>query len=362
MNDSDSTFELWDQRIPFPTFDTILDLDVVTHVTVEKAQPNGHRYLHDTRIVWYRDELFVGWACHTVGEVHFQDAVIRGCRSADGLTWSQPETWAAAPTCGAECFNHRVHGVHQDRLWGFFTCWNDKKPRAEIFTYTAGKWTPVGANIPALVPFQAPFKMRDGNWIMAGEGPGWNEPAVVISRGDDFTKWEMIHIPRPEEMKMDFAETTLIDQGDRLIAVCRPKQMPTAPVAESTDCGRTWTTLRASNFPLAESEPTAGKLSTGQHFLITNNLEEGRALLTIAVTEPGVRTFSRIWKIRHQQFPKRRAFTGVFWRGKLHKPMLGTTTEWSYPSAIEHAGNLYVSYTQGKEDCCVSIIPVRVLQ
>lgn len=354
-------FELWDRRVPFPAFDEMPDLDVVTHVSVETAERGGYRYLHDTRLACYRGVLHVGWANHRDGEVHFKGAIIRGSRSADGgLTWSAPETWAEAPLCGAECFNHRVLAVHQDRLWGFFTCWNEKKPRAEIFTWD-GAWKPCGASIPDLVPFQPPLKMRDGNWIMAGEGPGWDQPAVVISRSDDFRRWDMVHIPRPAEMKMDFAETALLDQGDRLVAVCRPREMATAPVSVSTDCGRTWEPLHASNFPLAESQPCAGQLSTGQHFLITNNLEEGRTLLSIAVTAPGARTFSRIWKIRHQSFPKRRFFPGVFWRDKLVKPMLGTPTEWSYPSAVEHDGNLYVSYTRGKEDCALSIVPVRGL-
>ena len=36
-------------------------------------------------------------------------------------------------------------------------------------------------------------------------------------------------------------------------------------------------------------------------------------------------------------------------------------TEWSYPSAVEHDGNLYIAYTQGKEDCALSIVPIGVL-
>jgi hypothetical protein len=42
--------------------------------------------------------------------------------------------------------------------------------------------------------------------------------------------------------------------------------------------------------------------------------------------------------------------------------MVGNSTEWSYPAAIEHEGKLYVTYTQGKEDCVLSIIPLTALE
>ena len=40
-------FQLWDPKVPFPSHETMPDLDVVTHVSVEKAQPDGYHYLHE---------------------------------------------------------------------------------------------------------------------------------------------------------------------------------------------------------------------------------------------------------------------------------------------------------------------------
>lgn len=357
-----SLFTVWDTRYPLPAFDEMPDLGSVTHASVEKATEGGYHYLHESAIAWHHGALYLGWANHRLMEVNVRDELIRGRRSEDGgYTWGAAEIWAAPPTEGAESFNHPVLASHDGQLWGFFTRWEDERPLTEIFTLdeASGTWCATGAHIPGMLPFHPPMQLRDGNWIIGGE-VFWYDAAVAISKGGDFTRWEVVQIPKPDSVELLYPETALMDQGDRLVAICRPRGAPSAPASFSEDCGRTWAPLQFSNFPLAPSQPLCGRLSTGQHFLITDNLEEGRALLTIAVTAPGERAFSRIWKIRHQQYPRRRLFGG-YEGGKPGSSMVGKPTEWSYPAAVEHDGKLYVSYTQGKEDCVLSIIPVHVL-
>jgi hypothetical protein len=351
-------YPIWDPAVPFPAFDEMPDLDIVTHVAVERAQPAGYHYLHESAIAWHNGALYLGWANHRTHEVNVTDELIRGRRSTDGgLTWSAPAIWAAAPLGGGVSYNHPVLASHAGRLWGFFTRWEAERPRTEILTLdeATGQWDLCGAHIPGFLPFRPPMQLRDGNWIIGGE-LFWYESAVAISHGDDFTTWDVVQLPRPDAIRLVYPETALMDLGDRLVAICRPSGNTTAPTAMSADYGRTWTPLQLSNFPLAESQPYCGVLSTGQHYLITDNLDEGRALITIAVTAPGETHFSRIWKLRHQQFPKRRLFGG-YGAGSL----IGHPTEWSYPAAIEHDGKLFISYTQGKEDCVLSIVPVSVL-
>ena len=334
------------------------DLPVVTHVQVERAAPGGFHYLHEPAIAVHDGVLHAGWANHPIFEINVRDELLRGSTSRDGgLTWSAPTTWAAPPLLGGESYNHPVLMEHQDRLWGFFTRWKDEKPNTEIFTLdpAGGEWQPRDARIPGFIPFTPPRKMRDGNWIIGGELL-WFEAAVAISQGDDFTRWEVVQIPRPEELVLRYPETTLFERGDELIAICRPRGVKSAPASISRDCGRTWTPLALSNFPLAGSKPLCGRLGTGQQYLITNNMEEGRTLLSIAVTAPGGDAFIRIWKIRHQAAPLRRLLTKQ--NGESYA---GHKTEWSYPAAIEYDGKLYVIYTQGKEDCAMSIIPLSAL-
>lgn len=364
------TFELWDQSLPFPDYQTMQDPDVITHVQVQRGKQGEYHYLHESMIAWHRNRLFIGFANHPTHEENIKDELIRGCVSDDGgMSFDPATTWMPASVSGSCAFNIPVMVEKDDCLWGFFTRWEKdvKFPRTEVFQFddTDNNWLPIDANIPAFMPFSPPIKMRDGNWIMAGEYY-WFDAAVAISHGDDWSKWEMVVIPKPDDLDFLFPESTVIDQGDRLVNFCRPKLDGPSLVSTSTDCGRTWDLLRESNFPIARSKPLAGTLSTGQNYLITNHVDQVRALLTIAMTEPGGKAFKKMLKVRHQQTPHRRLFKSGNWydhdTGKSGTWTVGKETEWTYPAAVEHDGKLYISYTQGKEDCALSIIPVCCLE
>ncbi len=358
---------VWDPAVPFPSHEEMCDLDVVTHITVERAQPGGYYYLHEAAIAHHRGRFYMAWANHRTRETGDHDELIRGCTSADAVNWSEPEIWAQPPLIGSTSFNHPLLFAHGGRLYGFFVCWREEhRPITEVFILndSTGAWEhQSGSAIPGFVPFCTPQRMPDGNWLIGGEN-WWYDAAVAISDGEDLTRWRMITIPRPEALKILYPESAVVDYGGgHLVAVCRPYSgtnpllpisdsvMPTAPTAESFDGGHTWTSLGLGNFPLADSQPFAGRLSTGQNYLLTNSLEEGRGLLSIAVTGPEGGLFRRVFKVRHQHYPLRRLFGNA----------VGKTTEWSYPNAFEHEGKLYVAYSQGKEDCVLSIIPVEVL-
>lgn len=364
-----SLFPVWDPSVPFPSTKDMLDLDIVSHVAIERAKPNGYYYLHEATIMWYRDQFFMGWANHKTRETGDHDELVRGCSSPDGLHWSKPKIWAKAPFVGGTSHNHPMLFTHDNKLYGFFVCWRgeEHRPTTEIYIYndSTEKWDwQKNSSIPEFLPFCLPQRMANGNWIIGGENY-WYDAAVAISDGNDFSKWTMVKIPNPEKLKILYPETAIVNYGNNhLLAICRPYngknrllhieqpfEMPTAPTSESFDGGKTWTPLTLSNFPLDESKPFSGKLSTGHNYLITNSLEDGRALLSIALTDSEGGLFRHIFKVRHQQWPRRRFFENA----------LGMPTEWSYPNAFEHNGNLYVAYTQGKEDCVLSIIPIEVL-
>lgn len=359
-----SLIPVWDPTVVFPSTKAMYDLDIVTHVAVERAKSKGYHYLHEASIAWHRDRFYACWANHLAKEDGDHDELIRGCTSTDALRWSEASIWAQAPLSGATSLNHPLLFSHGDKLYGFFACWNEEHiPSTELFILNDDtnewKWQKE-SSIPMFVPFCSPQRMDNGNWILGGSSH-WKDAAVIISDGDDFTKWEKVIITRADDFKLMYPETSIINRGNnKLLAFCRPpdRQTLTAPVSESLDGGHTWTSLSLSNFPLADSQPFGGKLSNGQNYLLTNSLEseEGRGLLSIAVTGPEGGLFRHIFKIRHQDWPAIRLFGG---QGK--GTAVGKTTEWSYPSVIEHNESLYIIYTQGKEDCVLSIVPIEVL-
>jgi len=357
-----SLIPVWDPDVPFPSPQDMRDLDIVTHVSVNRAQRDGYHYLHEATIAWHRDRFYMGWANHRTRETGDYDELIRGCTSSDALHWGSPSIWAQTPLVDATSHNHPLLFAHGDRLYGFFVCWRQEHlPTTELFILddATGKWEwQKESSIPEFVPFCTPQRMENGNWVIGGE-KHWSDAAVAISDGDDLTRWKMVTIPRPDDLKLLYPETAIVSRrNNELLAVCRPQQEAlsapsawSAPVSRSRDGGRTWTMLGLSNFPLAPSQPFSGRLSTGQNYLLTNNMEDGRCLLTIAVTGPEGGLFRRIFKVRHQQWPRIRLFDNGF----------GRPTEWAYPGAIERNGNLYITYSQGKEDCTLSIVPVEVL-
>lgn len=385
-------FELWDSQVAMPDFKTMDEPATLTHTRVERAQQGGFHYLHESSLAFHNNQLFVSYANHPRGEINVLGEVIRGnvAQGPDFLNFGPAQDWIHAPMAGGCSYNHAVLATHQDKLWCFATRWegytqayleaqHQSNPGdmltlpgvknvlgCELFHFNdaTSTWSAIGVNVPTFIPFGKPLKLKNGNWLISGES-FWYQAAVIISNGDDWTSWRMVTIPQPESIQLCFPETAVWDQGDRLVAVCRPRGTKVMPVSISENCGETWSPLQESNLLVARSQPFAGKLSTGQHFLLTNHPDESRALLTIALTSPGGRTFNRILKVRHQQYPLKRLWEGSSWRnGQLipEKTQVGTTTEWSYPFAAEHQGKLYISYTMGKEDCTMTVIPIHALQ
>jgi len=354
--------------VPFPSPEKMRAPDVITHVTVERAKKGGYHYLHEATITWHRDRFYMGWANHPTKETGDHDELIRGCTSKDAIHWDEPKIWAQPPLIGSTSMNHPLLFSHNDILYGFFVCWREEHiPTTELFilneTTSEWEWQKESA-IPRFVPFNTPQRMDNGNWIIGGENH-WDDAAVVISNGDDLTKWEMVTIPKSDDLTLFFPEAAIINRGNnKLMAFCRPQQKNrdepdswSAPVSESNDGGRTWTPLRLSNFPLGTSQPFSGKLSTGHNYLLTNYSGNDRTVLSIALTDSEGGLFKHIFHVRNQKWPAIRLFGGCLDEGSS----AGKPAEWAYPNAFEHEGNLYIAYSQGKEDCVLSIIPVEAL-
>lgn len=331
--------------------------------TIHSPGEKDHKFLHGAAIVHHNGTLFANWA-NSPRDENSAAEIVLGRRSKDGgETWSAIEV--VAP--GAEGVKRNSHGVylpHRNQLWFFCARFGpgpeargkgpDKAKRfselqAEAFVLNGktDKWESRGMVMDNCWPYDEPVRMDDGNWITGGQDKN-GLPVVAISQGDDFAKeWHSVLIPFDPALKPSHAETTVWAEGKQVIAVIRGGS-DVAWVSISNDHGKTWERARASNYSMPRSKAYLGKLSTGQLYLVANL--RNRDSMVVAVGKPGEMTLSAMWRIRHGSSKPVPRFEGA-----------AKSPQWSYPYAHEHDGKLHILYSIGKEDCGLSVLPVKAL-
>lgn len=336
---------LWDSSQPL---DKAADLPALKDVRFAVIKPyefnrDGYRFLHGVGLCIHGGKLYASFG-HNRGGENTDTEEARFTVSPDlGRTWGEVKT--IDPGEGPVGVSHGSFLSHQGRLWAFMGAYTGIMEgihtRAYLLDETSGIWQSKGTVVEGgFWPMQEPVPMEDGNWILAGitagvyDGAGTHPAAVAISHGTDFTRWDLVPIPQLPGIAM-WGESTVIVDGANITSISRYGAEARALVAESADYGRTWTTMQPANLPMATSKPIAGLLSTGQRYLIGSISADGgkrRAPLTIAVSKPGEKLFSRVFVIRHALFPEG--------PGESHEK-----ANLSYPYAIEHEGHLYVGYS-----------------
>ncbi|MFW5692730.1 MAG: exo-alpha-sialidase [Thermoguttaceae bacterium] len=366
---------LWDPEQPLPNSADIPVLEGVEFRVIKpyEFETDGYRFLHGVTLAWHKGRLYASFG-HNRHPENLAGEEARGRVSDDGgTTWSDIFTIESGDVDGPSGVSHGVFLSDAGTLWAFHGAFGKSiqdncHTRGYVLDDETGKWQPKGVVVGGgFFPLQEPQKMDDGNWIMGGARVGrGNPPAVAISRGDDFTRWNLVVLPHEAPGRL-WGESSVIVAGRRIVNIARYGEQPRALAAASDDYGRTWTPSQPSNLPMAASKPYTGTLSTGQHYLIcTTTADSGnrRQPLTIAVTRPGELVFSRVFVIRHAQFPEG--------PGESHP-----NAALAYPYAIEHEGKLYVGYSnsgggagragEGRElwnnnSAEMAIIPVEALE
>lgn len=340
-------FPLWDESQKLPAAADLPVLEGVEFHVIKKHEPEADQYpwLHGLSLAWHKGKLHASFG-HNKGRENTASEEARGRVSEDGgKTWGDVFTIDTGTESDDLAVSHGVFLSHAGRLWAFHGAFRGKMggihTRAYVLDETTNKWEPKGTVASnGFWALNQPVKMSDGNWIMPGICAGaysnhtTNPAAVVISHGDDFTKWDLVAIAAPEGLKV-WGESGIIVDGSTVLNIARYGAKPLALVSKSTDHGRTWTPMAESNLPMTTSKPASGMLSTGQRYLVcTNAANNGgrRSPLTIAVSKPGQATFSKVYVIRPALFPSGPGES-------LEKLSL------SYPCALEHEGKLYVAYS-----------------
>ncbi|MFT5122548.1 MAG: hypothetical protein ACI97B_001179 [Verrucomicrobiales bacterium] len=353
---------LWNDTQTLPKAAELPQVAGAEFHVIKKPRPDtdGCKFTLGVGLAWHKGKLYASYAYNKGNEnTPTEEAHVR-VSGDGGKTWEPPVVMDAGE--GDLAVSHGVFLSHGGKLWAFMGAfyahtklYHRVHTRAYWLNETTGAWEPQGAVVDGgFWPMQEPQKMADGNWIMAGFriGPG-NLPAVAISKGDDFTKWEMVVIPAAPGLGRIWGESTIIVEGKRILNISRYGKKALALLSVSEDHGRTWTPTTPSNLPMATSKPYAGILSTGQRYLVcTTTADTGgsRSPLTIAVSKPGESVFSNVFLIR----------TSVF---EGTPGVSAANADFSYPYAVEHEGKLYVGYTHKSHAANeLAVIPIAQLR
>ncbi|MCP4644522.1 MAG: exo-alpha-sialidase [bacterium] len=362
----EEVYPLWDPSVPFPKASELGALEGVRFSVIKERVPevDGYNWLHGVALVWHKDTLFTFFG-HNKGKENTPTEIAQERRSTNGgRTWG-PLRLVASHT-ETEGRSHGVYLSHEGQLWTFLgrfgAAYANCRAEAFLLDETKDAWVSKGIAAERFWPCDEPRRMEDGNWVMAGmevvpQGK-WAIPAVAISHGEDFTKWDTVTFPVPKEFEGIWGETTVIVTPDELVAVVRSGwKHEQAMVSTSTDCGRTWTPVQWTNLRMPCTKVYGGVLSTGQRYLVGTIVADHngkRHPLSIAVTKPGEETFSRIFRIRDDVFPEGPG-----------ESVEGAAL--SYPYAVEYEGDLYVGYSndgnrgRNLNSGEMAVIPVSVL-
>jgi hypothetical protein len=355
---------LWDPAVPLPKRAAAPVLDGVAFHVIKRQRPDtdGCNWTLGVGLAWHKDKLYASYGFNKGGENTASEEAHVRVSDDGGTTWGTPVVIDAGE--GNLGVSHGVFLSHAGRLWAFMGAFYDQfqktHTRAYVLDEAKGAWEPRGVVVEnGFWPMQEPQKMADGNWIIAGfrVAKGYdvagNLPAVAISNGDDFTKWDLVVIEAAPNLGDIWGESTVIVEDSRITNIARYGTKPLALVSTSTDSGRTWTPAAPSNLPMATSKPYAGTLSTGQRFLACTTTADtggGRSPLTIAVSKPGKTVFSKVYVVRHSVSDKTPGVSD-------------SRADFSYPYAVEHDGKLYVGYTHKSHIANeLAVIPVAALK
>lgn len=352
---------LWDDAEAVPQAVGLLRVEGAEFHVLKQRRPDVDdcKWTLGVGLAWHKGLLYASYGFNKGSEnTPTEEAHVRVSDDA-GKTWSQPVVMDAGK--GNLGVSHGVFLSHGDKLWAFMGAFYDQFQRTHTRAYlldeTSGQWEPHGVVVDSgFWPMQEPQRMIDGNWIMAGFrvargfGQPGNLPAVAISKGADFTQWELVVIPPAPNLGSNlWGESTVIVKRDRILNIARYGRRAVALLSESRDHGRSWTEAALSNLPMATSKPYAGTLSTGQPYLVcTTTADTGgaRSPLTIAVGKPGASVLSKVFLIRPSVFE---GTPGVS----------DPKADFSYPYAVEHEGMLYIGYTHKSHAANeLAVIPV----
>ncbi len=352
IRDSHEFLRLWIDS-PFPLKSEVKFPEGCSHCVVQDGNKEpDYKFLHETAIGFWDNELFYGWYNNLEKEL-VGKTVQRARHSLDfGFTWSEPEIVMDKGTEQGQMYVGLQFFTANDTLFLLSNLENGAERPVHCllaqYDRQTRSWKEINAIADRFLSMQAPVLNDKGDYIVSGSyapKPGQtfaSTPAVAISQGGDVDKpWRIIRMDANDNVNA-FAETGIIVDGKNALAVTRREDSPFPNFYESDDYGETWRVIENKTFLAVHSKFAAGMFSDGIRYIAFNyptfkrnadgsvDLDSidfsSRDSLAIAIARPGEDAFSHMYMVSDPSTTNKLAVS-------------------HYPCVVEHDGWVYVSYT-----------------
>jgi hypothetical protein len=324
------------------------------HVVINNVRDtngvNQHNYL-----IHHAGQFFAMWS----DGPEIEDQVgqrVKFATSPDGLRWSQPQYLNSAPpdsgidsplygTRSPQGFRFISRGFWEregqlyalaslDEAAGFFG--PSLELRAYRFDQAQGIWDEAGIVFGDTINNFPPLRLRTGEWMMS------RRPHDYISSGVHFlvggvrslNDWQSFPVlGSASELKAEEPDWWILPD-DNLSAVFRDNRRSGYLYrAFSADDGRTWSKPIQTNFPDATSKVSGLRLRDGRYVLVSNPNPKRRDPLTLSLSDDGLVFTKMLYLVGGRQV--------------------------DYPHVMEHAGNLFIAFSGGKQS--VELLKVKLV-
>lgn len=302
-------------------------------------------FLHEAAIVKFHGRLIAAWYNNRKNELQGYTPIRFAFSDNDGVNWSEPMT-VIGDRSEKILYCPPVFGIDNDRLYMLL---NQMVSADHMHSFDLYVYNEVENKFEFVWSKEIPFKlntnvykMENGKLILPGRIAKQDDfpqiPAVLISDlGKIDSEWRVVKLQDtkklPDDSEFIHPELSLIINKNDIYGFCRNDVRSGVPILfKSEDYGEHWTGPFQSDIPVSSSKIYSGTLSDGRNYVI-GTLDENRKTLFIL--------FSLKNKMR---------FNKGFIIQSGFSEELGYGYKWSYPSAYEADGKLYIIYTAVLDD------------
>lgn len=297
------------------------------------------RFCHEAAITEYHGRLIAAWYNNRKSELIGYTPIRFAVSEDEGKSWSLPKTVADDPS-ETILYCPPVFGTENDRLYMFLSQMTapDHIHSLDLYIYNEDE-NEFGLLWSKPIPFKLNtnvYKTDNGKLIMPGrfgDLDGFPQiPGVMISdSGKINAEWRGVRITDgktlPDGTEFIHPEVSLIVDKNKIYAFCRNDKRNVPIVFISDDFGEHWSKPYVSDIPFSSSKIYSGTLSDGRNYFI-GTLNADRKTLYILFSDKNTMKFS----------------SGFLLQDGFSEE-LGCGYQWSYPSAYESNGKLFVVYT-----------------